>query len=426
MERIGRFELIQLLGEGFSSEVFLALDPLDQSQVAIKRFRSELLHDPLHARAQRQQLVTEAALARRLRHPHIARVHDVAIGETSASLVMEYVPGGTLEQFCSVESLLPFERVVEILFKCTRALDYAFRRGVTHRDIKPSNIMLREAGSNDIRITDFGAAQLQNPQHTVVVGLGSPAYMSPEQMREEALTHQTDIYSLGVVMYQLLTGRLPFEATHNLSLAWQIDNATPTPPSQLRADLPTALDDIVRRAMHRSLALRYGSWQEFAHDLAQVSHDLRSPNHEAPPPETQRFQRMRAMPFFRDFDDVELWEALHLAQWRRVSAGSLVMREGESGDCFAILADGHASICSRGQALYRLQLGECFGEMAVVSPARGTRSADVIADSDCSLLVVAAEALTHASTNCQVRFYRAFMETLASRLANANERIVKP
>ena len=130
---------------------------------------------------------------------------------------MEYVPGGTLEKHCNADALLAYSDVVEIVFKCCRALEYAHRQGLIHRDIKPANIMLGE--DTDIKITDFGTALSFLSDQTQVSGIvGSPAYMSPEQVSEQPLNHQTDIYSLGVVMYQLLTGRLPFTADNQCSL----------------------------------------------------------------------------------------------------------------------------------------------------------------------------------------------------------------
>ena len=130
-------------------------------------------------------------------------------------------------------------------------------------------------------------------------------------------------------------------------------------------DVPQALDDIVMRAMHRSRDIRYAGWQEFSHDLAQFARTQKLTARHTLPSETQRFQLMRAMPFFQRFDDVHIWEALHLSSWREVSAGSLVMREGDAGSYFALLASGHASICSHGLPLYRLAVGECFGEMSL-------------------------------------------------------------
>src|SRR5205085_7744832 len=152
-------------------------------------------------------------------------------------LVMEYVPGTTLEAHAAVSTLLPVAKVVEIIFKCIRALEYAWRHGVIHRDIKPGNILLSEAG--ETKVSDFGASFQQRLQHTTQIsGVGSPAYMSPEQVRLEPLTHQTDIYSLGITMYRLLTGRLPFTASSQPALTYASRNTEAQRPAMLRPELP--------------------------------------------------------------------------------------------------------------------------------------------------------------------------------------------
>ncbi|MFT3735817.1 MAG: protein kinase [Rhodocyclaceae bacterium] len=426
MERIGKYDILHLIGEGSTSDVFLAYDPFRQRQVAIKRIFNELLRDPVRGTAYRQQLETEAALAGKLKHPHIAETFDVVLSEQESYFVMEYVEGGTLEAFCTPDRLLPYEQLIEILFKCTRALDYAFMHGVTHRDIKPANIMLASPEGSDVKVSDFGAALFKDADKTMVVGLGSPAYMSPEQVREQPLTHQTDIYSLGIMMFQLLTGQLPFSGSNPMSLAYMISHTETPVPSSIRPGIPSELDRIVARATHKSLAARYTSWLEFSHDLAQASRTLRLVATRPKASETQRYQILREMPFLEHFTDVEIWETLRMSDWREVSAGSLVMRRGEPGRYFALLAAGQACINLDSQRLHTLSPGECFGEMALFAGMQGTRSADVIADSDCTVIEIREEALERASPDCRNHFYRAFLSTMARRLMLTSARAVHP
>ncbi|MBP6490685.1 MAG: protein kinase, partial [Thauera sp.] len=141
-ERIGKYEVLRRIGKGATSSVHLAWDPFRQVEVAIKRLRHEILSDPQRGRLLRQLFLNEAALAGKLAHPHIVRIHDALVTDEDAWLVMDHVPGGTLEDIATPATLAPFERVIEIVFKATRALDYAFHQGITHRDIKPANILL--------------------------------------------------------------------------------------------------------------------------------------------------------------------------------------------------------------------------------------------------------------------------------------------
>src|SRR2546430_14527528 len=175
--------------------------------------------------------LTESSLAGKLNHPHIVDIYDAVIEPHYSYLVMEYVPGVTLEAHSDVTSLLPPKKVVEIIFKCIRALEYAFQHGVIHRDMKPGNILLSERG--EAKVSDFGASfqQRHGQETTQLSGVGSPAYMSPEQIRMEDVTHQTDIYSLGVVMYRMLTGRLPYEANTQAGLTHVLLHSGPAPPA---------------------------------------------------------------------------------------------------------------------------------------------------------------------------------------------------
>src|SRR4051795_2278456 len=269
MDHVANYPIVRKLGEGATSEVFLCQDPFRNREVAVKRIFPEALRDPSRGRLFRKLFFTEASLAGKLQHPHIAQIYDAGVGEDSGYLVMEYVPGGTMDRFCAPENLLPVDQVVDIVFKCTRALAYAHMHGVAHRDIKPGNI-LYAAVPTDVRISDFGLALNVGAQTTQITGVGSPAYMSPEQIREDVVDHRTDLYSLGVVMYQLLAGKLPFQATNKFSMIYQITQSDPPPPSAKRREAPASLDRIVRRASQKDPARRYHSADEFTEDLLEA------------------------------------------------------------------------------------------------------------------------------------------------------------
>ena len=422
-KKLGKYELVSKLAEGATSTVYLGRDPFAQRDVAIKVASPEILRDPEKGKLYTKLFLNEASLIGKLNHPHIVQIHDAVVAEDLCYIVMEYVAGGTLDAHARPGSLLPVDRVVELVFKCTRALDFAYRLGITHRDIKPANILL--AGSSDIKISDFGAAIIKQAsiQRTQVTGIGSPAYMSPQQVQEQHLDHRTDIYSLGVVLHQLLTGDLPYTAASNFSMVYQIVHGEPARPSAQRPGLPPVLDEIVGRATAKDLDARYPTWPAFAHDLAQAvrNRQIRTPRSDFP--DTEKFATLRALPFFTDFTDVEIWEALRFADWRHVLPGTAIMRDGEPGNFFCFVADGELAVSKNGTRLTTLTAGECFGEMAIIRRHSHFRSADVVAESAANIVTIRGEALERASESCRMHFYQAFLDVLATRLALSNQRV---
>jgi serine/threonine protein kinase len=419
MDKVGKYEIVKELGHGATSTVYLALDPFSQQQVALKVFNLEVLHDQSRAKAFRKLLLTEASLAGKLSHPHIVKIHDAVMDGEVNYIVMEYVEGETLEIYGEVDHLMGLGRIAEIIYKCCKALEYAQYQGITHRDIKPANILLR--GESDIKISDFGAAVIESQQTTQVSGVGSPAYMSPEQIRELPLTHQTDIYSLGVTMYRLLTGKLPFDAATSYSMIYQIMNIDPQPPSTFRPEIPPAMDAIVQRAMCKDTAQRYQTWDEFARDLvAFISYNV--PQQEEIF-DTEKFNTLRELSFFKNFNDVELWEVLRISDWYKAPKDESILQEGEEGQSFFLIASGSVRVVKQGRLLSLLHQGDCFGEMAHLSGKDARRSTDVISKTEVTLIEIVPDALSRATANCRYQFSEAFLELLTKRLSMANTRI---
>ena len=420
--QIGKYPVLRKLAEGATSEVYRCTDPFNAREVAIKVAFPEMFQDPERGRLYRKLFMTEASLAGKLQHPHICQIYDAVADEKLSYIVMEYVDGGTLEKFCRTEALLPVDHIAEMIFKCTRALEFAHRLGVTHRDLKPANIL--HPGATDVKITDFGAALIASSATTQVSAVGSPAYMSPEQVKEHPLDHRTDIYSMGVVMYHLLTGRLPFQAANNFSLIYQITNVTVEPPSRFRPQIPAAVDAIVRRAMAKNAEERYRDWEEFSRDLAEVFRaerlDARKVQEFA---DSDKFETLRGLPFFAQFSDAELWEVARISTWRHAGTGEILMKEGEPGDFFCILAEGQVKVTKKGKLLNLLRAGEPFGEMAYLSKRDHHRGADVTVAADANIISVPTDRLAQASDGCRHKFDRAFMEILVERLSMANLRL---
>ena len=422
MEQIGKYLVKSKLGEGATSEVHLCHDPFNDRDVAVKVIFEDRLQSAAGAKLAKKLFITEASLAGKLNHPHIVQIYDAVVGDDLSYIVMEYVPGGTLERFCDKSNLLSVDKVVEIIFKCTRALDFAHRLGVTHRDIKPANILL--TGETDIKISDFGAALTATTDQTQVAGIGSPAYMSPQQIKDHPLDQQTDIYSLGVVMYQLLAGTLPFQASNNFSMMYQITNVQPPLPSTHRKEIPLSVDKIVKKAMEKDLERRYDSWEPFSYDLAEAFRNERLGERSDEVADSEKFNTMRSLSFFNDFTDAELWEVMRISTWDTVPAGKIIMQDGEKGEFFCILASGEVKVTKRRKLLNVLTPGECFGEMAYLSKSGNQRSADVSTISDARLIRINTEDLeSRASDACRHRFDRAFMAILVERLNLANTRL---
>ncbi len=421
-QQLGKYPILREIGKGATSRVYLARDPLSEREVAIKVFLFDRHADPQAERMMHKAFVAEASLAGKLNHPHIVEIIDAVVEPDHSYLVMEYVAGATLEAHSGVSSLLPLNKVVEIIFKCIRALEYAFQHGVIHRDIKPGNILLSAGG--ETKVGDFGASfQQRGVETTQLTGVGSPAYMSPEQLRMEAIGHQTDIYSLGITMYRLLTGRLPFQAATQAGLTYAILNTEPTRPSALRADLPPLLDEIVLKAIAKEPAARYRSWLDFGKDLSKAFLSLRLAGESVS--DSEKFNKLREFPFFTDFNDVALWEVVRIGSWKPFRAGTAVIREGEAGDSFYLLAEGEVDVSLSGKLLATLRPGGCFGEILYFTDAIHHRTTTINARSDITVIEVKADAMRAATDGCQSAFNKACMRVLIDRLVQTNQRLAK-
>ena len=420
-QQIGKYPVEHKLGEGATSEVYLCHDPFANRKVAVKLVFPDVFNDPEHGKLYKKLFVTEASLAGKLEHPHICQIYDAVAEETLNYIVMEYVGGGTLEKFCHPVSLLPVDKIVEIIFKCTRALDFAHKMGVTHRDIKPANIL--NSGGTDVKVSDFGTALIASGETTQISAIGSPAYMSPQQVKEQPVDHRTDIYSMGVVLYHLLAGRLPFLASNNFSLIYQITNVEPPAITDFRPEVPAALMAIVQRAMAKDLENRYQAWETFSFDLAEAFRNSLAGLRTEEFADADKFEMLRKLPFFEHFSDGELWEVARISAWQAARAGETVMREGEAGDFFCILAEGQVKVTKKGKLLNLLSAGECFGEMAYLQRTGRARSADVSVMADAKIISIPTAKLAQASEACQHKFDRAFMHILVERLSMANLRL---
>jgi serine/threonine protein kinase len=416
--QLGKYPILREIGRGATSHVYLARDPFADREVAIKVFLFDQDADPQTERMMHKSFLAEASLAGKLNHPHIVDILDAVAEPDHSYLVMEYVAGTALDAHADVSSLLPLHKVVEISFKCIRALEYAFQHGVIHRDIKPGNILLSAAG--ETKVSDFGASfqQRLGQETTQIAGVGSPAYMSPEQIRMEPLTAQTDIYSLGVTMYRLLTGRLPYQASTQAGLTYAILNTPPVRPAMLRPELPELLDKIVMTAISKDPAQRYQSWLEFGKDLSQAFTTLRLVGDTLS--DSAKFNELRQMAFFEGFGDVALWEVVRIGAWKKIKSGEVIIREGDHGDSFYLLIAGEVSVTLSGKKLNTIKPGGCFGEILYFTDRIERRTTTITALTDITVIEIKAAALRAATDACQVGLNKAFMRVLIERLMQAN------
>jgi len=418
-QQIGKYPIARELGRGATSIVYLAHDTFANREVAIKVIKSQPLLDTDLKRRYQRVFMNEAALVGKLFHPHILAIYDAFSEDELSCIVMEYVDGKTLEFYCDVAQLLPVSQVVEIIFKCSLALAFAQRHGVIHCDIKPANILVRD--ETNIKISDFGAAQYEEAQHTHLKGIGSPAYMSPEQVQDKEVSFQTDVYSLGVVMYQMLSGKLPFRASSKASLLYQVVNIAPVPPSTFRREIPAELDRLVLRCLEKDSDARYASWGDFARELTHSYRTLEVPTDTLS--DTEKFNTLKALPFFRSFREQELWELLHITSWRKYLGDHTVIREGDNGESFYIITGGEAKVTKASRLLNILRAGDCFGEMLYFSETHTRRSTTITSLSPLTVIEINASDLSQASDTLQKEMNKSFLRILIDRLTWANNRL---
>ena len=415
-QRIGKYRIHQEVGRGASSTVYLAFDEFYNSDVAVKVYDVGLPED--ESVFSRKQFLSEASLVGQLSHPHIVAILDAYADADVSYVAMEYVDGGNLLPYTQANALLPVGDVIEIAFKCSGALDYAFRQGIVHRDIKPGNILIDHG--TEIKVADFGAAFIRNSDETQLLLVGSPSYASPEQMSGRTLTHQSDMFSLGVVLYELLTGERPFVGASPAEIMALVSTKDPEPPSQLRSELPAALDEIVLRMLRRNRAERHDNWAELALDLARVGH---LGSLEKTIPDREKFTALRRAPLLAELNDAEIWALARAAHWSRVPSHAAIVREDEPGESLFLLAGGEAKVTVQGRLLNVLRAGETFGELPYIRGRPEPRQATVETSTESMLAEFERSALEALEDGCQLHFARVLLGALADRLSLSNARI---
>ena len=404
IKRIGRYEILDKLGRGGAGIVYLARDPYIKRDVAIKV--AQTLTD-----RSRERFLVEAQSAGQFNHPNIVSVYDAGLQDDFCYLAMEYIKGTTLRKYCEKDNLLPVYKVIEIILSVSSALNYSHKRGVIHRDIKPANIMINTEGIT--KITDFGVAQMI--ERAAEPGIfGTPSYMSPEQVEETGVTYQSDIFSLGCVLYELLTGQRAFSGENHFSIIYKISNTEPESILSINPDLPAIIDDIVNKALSKNVSKRYQSCMDFAYDLKFA---LRGISDTVLVDEKVRdvAEYINHLKFFQSFPQEEIEEIVSLSHIIKIKEGKVIVSEGEIDDSFYIIMSGKAEVKKNGKEIASIETGDCLGEMALIGGQR--RIADVVAQTDCILLKISASLLDNASDSLKHLFFKNFAITLVHRMS---------
>ena len=270
MDRIGRYKIVRELGRGAMGVVYHAIDPNIGRPVAIKTIQLSNVRNPGEQERLRERLFREARSAGMLSHPSIVTIYDVEQQDDLAFIAMEYVDGPTLDQILSAPRPIDPERMFRILAQTATALDYAHQKGIVHRDIKPANIMIATDGT--AKITDFGIAKITTSEQLTMTGsiVGTPHYMSPEQVQGQAVDGRSDQFSLAVIAYEMLTGEKPYTGEHLTTVVYKIVAEEPVPPHRLNSSLAGPIEEVLYKGLAKKPADRFATCHEFVRTLEKA------------------------------------------------------------------------------------------------------------------------------------------------------------
>jgi serine/threonine protein kinase len=420
MDRIGKYQLDKIIGKGGSGTVYHAIDTFSGIEVALKVLNMSDANLPDFDQTNFMQFMTEAALAGQLTHPHIASILEAAVTDDYGYIAIEYVAGGDLSKYTKLGSLISQEDAIQIAFKSCGALDYAFRQGIVHRDIKPQNILI--ADGTNIKVADFGAAYLGKTHDAQLASIGSPLFMSPEQVRNIPLGFHSDMYSLGVVLYLLFTAQRPYLSSSLAELSQDILKTVPVAPSSHRPELSKDIDQILLRMMAKNPEDRYPSWAELALDIAKIG---RLSVHQSEITDSDKFEALKKIRLLDQLNDAEIWELVQSCKWSRIPARTVIVREGESGSSLFFIGSGQVKVTKQARLLNLLEAGDCIGEMSYIKSGEIPRQATVESMRDVVLAEFDMTALEKLSLKCRYQLSQALLHALVDRLILADERLIK-
>jgi eukaryotic-like serine/threonine-protein kinase len=409
--KIGRYEILGALGRGNMGEVFRARDPMIDRLVAIKTRRFDLVYEPKDLEFVVKRFFEEARIAGNLIHPLIVTVFDVGQDGDCCYIAMELLEGTNLAAHNKPGTLLSPGLIFDLVKQTCQALDFAHSKRVIHRDIKPANLML--VNESQVKITDFGIAVSQRADQTADLPvLGTPSYMSPEQTKGMKLTNQTDFFSLGIVLFELLCGRRPFLGRTLYELMDNIRYSPPPSILKINPELPPGIDLVIQRALEKEPELRYANGAEFSAEIDDAVkgrifavRDGKS---------TRKADLLKAVDFFRPFSRKEVAEIVRFGTFIRYERSQVIVRDGDVDTTFFVLLKGGVRVIKDRQKIAELPAGACFGEMGAFT--KTPRTAHVIATQSCIVLKLDLKVLEREAPDLRLKFYQIFIETLIHRL----------
>ena len=413
-DRIGKYQLDKIIHQGKYRTIYKAHDPFLERDVAIKisQFPDDQEGEE-NSQQIRNSFFLETRAVGQLQHPNIVSVYDAGVGDRQTFIVMEYIEARSLASIMTAKEEIPVSKAIDIAFKCCKALEYAHSKNVVHRDIKPANILITSDGN--VKIVDFGIAKVRDEIDTLSSGLfGSPLYMAPEQIEEQEVGPSTDLYALGVVLYEMLTGEKIFEADNVHTHMYKILNEKPKSLLAHKVEYAEKIQPIIDQALEKLREHRYPAAADFASAIRSVDIALRYE-------EAEIIKRVNAdqagmLGFFKEFSQKQLSEFVDLATWLRIENDETILSAGEIDQTFYVIVGGKAIVYKLNEPVKTLTEGDCFGELGLLR--NENRSTSILANTDMLLMKITTSDLDNMSTTLQAQFYKAVAHSMVKRLSD--------
>ncbi len=415
-DKLGKYELLECLGRGTCGVVHKGYDPVIAREVAIKISPSEdhsKVKDGKKLLAMQRAFLTEARAASKLKHDNIVDVYDAGEQGNLNYLVMEFIEGHSLKKHCKGGVLLPIHEALQIIIDCCSALEYSHQQQIIHRDIKPSNIMITP--DHNVKLLDFGIAVSTQKQNFRKKGpsLGTPNYMSPEQILGVQIGITSDLYSLATVLFEMLTGKQLFKGESIKELFQKIVKDPVPSLQQISPDIPDFVSAIISKALQKDPEARYRSAAQFSAELKKALYKIKQQNN------PQKAKESSAeIDHFRYLNETDITQLTQHSPTITYQCGETILQEGHLNENLYIIAMGEVCIRRAGAFVEVLSLGDSFGEAGFIHPSESPESVEAL--NDVTVYRVDNELFESIPDEVQLQFYKEFSAKLARQLQNKN------